>query len=132
LYKLTASGACNVLIDGTLTGTDLEISLSGSSDFKGAVKMVNLKLSASGSSDMVISGTATNLKINVNGSSDFKGFELITDYCDVSASGASDVSITVNYELKVSASGASDVYYKGAAVIREISASGSSDIKKRD
>jgi hypothetical protein len=129
---LGASGACNILTDGAFSGTDLEVSLSGSSDFKGTVKMTNLKLSASGSSDIVISGTATNLKINVNGSSDLKGFEMVADYCDVSASGASDVSITVNKELKVSASGASDVYYKGTGVIKEISASGSSDIKKRD
>jgi Putative auto-transporter adhesin, head GIN domain len=132
LYKLGASGACNIKTDGTFSGTDMEISLSGSSDFKGAVKVTNLKLSASGSSDIVIAGSTVNMNVDVSGSSDMKGFEMSADYCDVSASGASDVSVTVNKELKVRASGASDVFYKGAGVIKEISASGSSDIKKRD
>jgi len=131
LYKIGASGACNVKIDGSINGTDLEISLSGSSDFKGSVSVNNLKLVASGSSDIVISGKTTNLRVDVSGSSDLKGFDLSADYCDVSASGASDVNITVNKELKVSASGASDVYYKGNGVIKEISSSGASDVKKR-
>jgi hypothetical protein len=67
----------------------------------------------------------------LSGSSDLKAFDLSADYCDISASGASDVNITVNKELKVSASGASDVYYKGNGVIKEISSSGASDVKKR-
>ncbi|HSC55164.1 MAG TPA: head GIN domain-containing protein [Phnomibacter sp.] len=132
LYRMAASGACNIKTEGEFKGQAMEISLSGSSDFKGAVQVTSLKLSASGSSDIVISGTAVNLKVDVNGSSDLKGFELVTDYGDISASGASDVSITVNKELKVKASGASDVFYKGSGVIKEISASGSSDIKKRE
>ena len=132
LYKLTASGACNIKTDGTLNGSDLEVLLSGSSDFQGSVSVTNLKLGASGSSDIVIAGKTTNLRVDLSGSSDMKGFDLSADYCDVSASGASDVNITVNKELKVKASGASDVYYKGAGLIREISTSGASDVKKRN
>ena len=129
--KIGASGACNVRIEGNLRGNDLEVSLSGSSDFKGNVSVTNLKLIASGSSDISISGTTTNLRVDVSGSSDVKAFDLQSDYADVSASGASDINITVNKELKVAASGASDVYYKGTAIIKEISTSGASDIKKR-
>lgn len=129
--KIGASGACNVRIEGNLQGTDLEISLSGSSDFKGNVSVTNLKLIASGSSDMAIGGSAINLRLDVSGSSDVKAIDLQSDYADVSASGASDINITVNKELKVVASGASNVFYKGTAIIKEISTSGASDIKKR-
>ncbi|QGW28441.1 GIN domain-containing protein [Phnomibacter ginsenosidimutans] len=100
------------------------------SDFKGAVKVTNLKLIASGSSDFVISGSATNLRAGLSGASDLKAFELSADYCDVSASGASDIQILVNKELKAAASGASDIFYKGEGVVKSISASGASDIKK--
>ena len=131
LNRIKASGACNVKIEGDYNATDLEIDLSGSSDFKGAVMAQNLKLKGSGSSDFIISGKATNIKIDVSGASDLKGFDLITDICEASASGASDINITVNKELRVKASGASDVSYKGDCVVKESSASGASDVRKK-
>lgn len=131
LNRIEASGACDVKVEGIFKAADLEITLSGSSDFKGQVTVQNLKLSGSGSSDFIIDGTTNNLRIDLSGASDVKGFDLITDYCDASASGASDISITVNRELKVKASGASDVSYKGNATVKEISASGASDVKKK-
>lgn len=131
LVKISASGACNVKTDGTFSSESLEIVLSGSSDFKGSVQVTNLKLIASGSSDVVIAGKATNLRADMSGASDLKGFELSADYCDVTASGASDIQILVNKELKATASGASDIYYKGEGIVKSISTSGASDIKKR-
>lgn len=131
LNRISASGACNVRIEGELKANDLEVSISGASDFQGKVNASNLKLEAKGSSDFNIAGSAVNLRINVSGSSDMRAFDLAADYCDVEASGASDVNITANKELRVRASGSSDVYYKGEAVIKEISSSGASDIKKR-
>jgi hypothetical protein len=132
LEKIRASGACDVFIEGELTSTDLELELSGSSDFRGKVVANNLRLLASGSSDFYLQGRATNLKTTLSGSSDIKAFELDTDYADIVSSGASDVSITAQKEIKVKASGSSDVNYKGKAVIREINASGSSEVRKRD
>jgi len=132
LNKIRASGACDVYIEGELKAEDLELEISGSSDFRGKLRVNNLRLTASGSSDYYLDGVATNAKINVSGSSDVKAFELETDFCDVNASGASDVSITAQKELKVKASGSSDVNYKGNATIREISTNGSSDVKKRN
>ncbi len=131
LNKIHASGACNVKVEGEFNATDLEISMSGASDFKGRVTAQNLKLIGSGSSDFIIGGKATNLRVEVSGASDLKGFDLESDYCDAEASGASDINITVNKELKVKASGASDVSYKGSGAIKEVSTSGASDVKKK-
>jgi Putative auto-transporter adhesin, head GIN domain len=69
--------------------------------------------------------------VEASGASDFKGYDLAIDNCKVSASGASDINITVNKELNVSASGASDVFYKGTCVIKEMRSSGASSIGKR-
>ena len=128
---IKASGACNVMVDGQLKSNDLEISMGGSSDFRGSVEVQNLKILCSGSSDVRIAGSAVNLKATVSGSSDIKGFDLAVDYCDLEASGASDIQITANKELKVKASGASDVHYRGAATVREISASGAAGVKRK-
>jgi hypothetical protein len=50
--------------------------------------------------------------------------------CNVKASGASDIKITVNKELSAQASGASDVRYKGERIIRDLKTSRSSSVSK--
>jgi hypothetical protein len=132
LNKLNASGASDVFVNGVLRANDLAIDISGASDFKGEVKVQNLRLNGSGSSDFTISGKAVNLKIELSGASDVKGFDLSADYCDVQGSGASDVRITVNKEIKADLSGACDVAYRGDAAVREVKSSGSSSVKKQN
>lgn len=131
INRLVASGASDVYVDGSLKGTDLSIELSGASDFKGAINTQNLRLEASGSSDFTISGTATNAKISVSGSSDIKGFDLVTENCNIRASGSSDVNITVSKQLKAEASGSSDINYKGDPTVKDVKSSGSSDVSKK-
>jgi hypothetical protein len=132
IIKMEASGACNIKLEGRYAGNTLEISLSGSTDFKGEVAVSNLRLSASGSSDFNVTGKAENLRVDLSGSSDLKGFGLTADFADLRASGASDISIMVSKEMKVMASGSSDVTYMGNPIVREFSATGASDIKKRN
>lgn len=132
LNKLSASGSSDILVNEQLQSTDLVISLSGASDFKGKVAVQNLRLSASGSSDFIISGKTTNLQIDLSGSSDVKGFELTADNCDIEGSGASDVRITVNKAIKARLSGACDVAYRGDAAVQEVRASGASSVKKAE
>lgn len=129
LDRLNASGGSDVYTDGSIKTTKLDIGLSGGSDFKGAVDIADLKVVASGGSDVKISGASGNLTIHASGGSDFKGYDLVTDNCELKASGGSDVYITVNKTLKAEASGGSDVYYKGNGTLTE-SKSGGSDIKK--
>ena len=106
--------------------------LSGASSLKGEVKFTDLVIGQSGASDSKITGSVTNLDIDVSGASDFKGFDLITENCKAEASGASDIRITVNKDLRVNASGASDVEYKGSAMISDFKTSGASSLKKRN
>lgn len=130
LDQLAAGGGSDILVQGTLKTASLSLNISGGSDFKGDVQASDMKIDASGGSDVVISGKVTRLVADASGGSDFKGYELVTDNCELNCSGGSDVYITVNNELKAEASGGSDIYYKGNAVIREIKSSGSSSIKK--
>ena len=128
---IAASGACDVMVNGELKSDELSIRLSGASDFKGAVRAKNLKVDLSGASDIVLKGSTDNLSIAASGASHFKGFELSTDNCRVDASGATDISITVNKVLNAEASGATNIDYKGAGMVGELKTSGASNIRKR-
>lgn len=131
LEKLNASGACDVVVSGSITVPVLDMQLAGACDFKGMVKVNSLKLDLRGASDVKISGTANTVNIESAGASDVKGYELVTEICNVKASGASDINITVNKELNANASGASDIYYKGSALIKEQHSSGASSILRK-
>lgn len=131
IEKLTVSGACDVFLTGILKADDLTIKLSGATDLKGKINAKNLSVDISGASDMYITGgTVTKLSIEANGASNFKGFDLVTDYCNAKVSGASDIRITVNKELSAHASGASNVQYKGEGLIRDIRTSGASSVTR--
>jgi Putative auto-transporter adhesin, head GIN domain len=131
LNKLTASGACDVYVKGVIKTNDLSLNLSGSSDFKGNIAVENLVINQNGSSDAKIGGTAVNVSIELSGASDVNAYDLIAENCKVRASGASDVSITVNKELTANASGASDINYKGNPSVKDIVRSGASSINRR-
>ena len=107
------------------------MNLSGASDLKGKLDVKKLDVDISGASDLSVSGTVSKLNIEASGASDFKGYDLVTETCNVTASGASSIQITVNKELSAQASGASDVRYKGDGVIREIKSSGASSVSKK-
>ena len=129
LDVLEASGGSDVIVDGTIKTTKLNMGISGGSDFKGKVESDDLKINASGGSDVDISGKAARLTIDASGGSDFSGYDFAADICNVEASGGSDVHVTVNKELSANASGGSDVYYKGSGLIRDLKTGGGS-IKK--
>ncbi len=131
LDRLMATGASDVVVDGTLKANNLTISMGGASDFKGTIEANSLDVTLSGASDAVVLGKVSSLKVDANGASDFKGYDLQADNCSVEASGASDIKVTVNKELNARASGASGVHYKGEGVIRDLKTSGASNVSRR-
>jgi hypothetical protein len=131
LDLLDVSGACDVKVDGLLKGSTLSVKLSGASSLKGEMNFSKMKVEQSGASESNVSGRVNELVISSSGASDFKGFDLASDYCVAEASGASDIKVTVNKDLKVEATGASDVDYRGSATISSFRSSGASSVRKR-
>ncbi len=129
--KLDVSGACDVFFEEGLSAEELVVNLSGASNMKGKIDAKKLNVDISGASDATISGNAADLKVEASGASDFKGFEMVTNYCDARATGASSVAITVNKELSAHASGASSVRFKGEGLIRDIKTSGASNVSRK-
>ena len=128
---LRASGGSDVYVQGVLQSPDLRVELSGGSDLSGQLQAADFKINLDGGSDAKISGKSGSITVSASGGSDFKGYDFVTDNCNVDASGGSDIYITANKELTARASGGSDVYYKGSAVIKSTDASGGSDVKKK-
>lgn len=131
LRQLSASGGCDVFTEGVIKTDLLKLSLSGGCDFQGQLDVGKLDVHQSGGTDIKVSGRAGDVSIRASGGSDFIGDNFVADVCTISASGASDVTITATKRLSASASGASDVRYKGDPELQAISASGGSSVKKR-
>lgn len=131
LASLDASGGSDVAVDGSIRSNELRLDLSGGSDFKGKVEVENLKVNQSGGSDINITGRATTLSVDASGGSDFNGYDLVTEICDLEASGGSDIEVTANKELSAQASGASDIHYRGKPNVKKAKASGASEVKSR-
>ena len=103
-----------------------------SSVFKGIVNTTNLDVDLSGASDVFISGIASKVNVKCTGASDVHGYGLVTDFCTINASGASDITITVNKELNAKASGASNIFYKGNGELKQNESGHSSSIEKKN
>lgn len=152
INALSASGASNVHIVGTIESPKMRIKMSGASDLKNANFNVgtllmelsgashfkantnsnNVTIDCSGASSTEINGTADDLAVECSGASNARLNNLRTKGAVVSASGASDVSVNASQLLKLSASGASSIHYSGDAKISETHSSGASNIKRRN
>jgi hypothetical protein len=131
ISELQASGGSDIYVEGSLQSPTLSLHISGGSDFHGQIDAGTFTAKQTGGSDVKISGKAGSITVDASGGSDFIGYDLVSDNCDIEASGGSDVYITVNKEMNVRASGGSDVSYKGTGVIKNYSASGSSDVHRK-
>ncbi len=129
LNLLGGSGGSDIDVDGTIKSAKLKLDISGGSDFEGSVDVGSLDVDQSGGSDVKISGKVSNLVISASGGSDFNGYGLVAENANIDASGGSDVTITVNKEIKADASGGSDIHFKGNASLPTTKSNGST-IKK--
>ena len=132
ISRLQVGGACDVYVQGKIKLDNLKIDASGASDIKeGAWEIGKLSVDMSGASDVKMSGTVGKISVEASGASDFSGYNLVADYGDFKASGASDIQITVVKEFSAEASGSSDIRYKGSGMIKDVKTSGSSSISRR-
>ncbi len=129
---IDASGASEIFTAGKITVPSLFLKLSGASVFNGELEVNKLTLDLSGASDAKISGNTFVLNIESSGASDVRGYDLTSEICTANASGASDINITVNKELKARATGASDISFKGNAVIKDQQVTGASNISRNN
>lgn len=95
------------------------------------VKVESIKLEASGASKITINGEADDLKIDSSGASGIEAEGLTTANAEVTASGASNSTVSASKNLIADASGASSIYYTGDPKNVEPKTSGASSIKQK-
>ena len=131
LDMIHASAGSDIRVEGVIKGNSLTMKISSGSDFKGTVDVNRLDVDQSSGSDIEISGKANTVSIEASSGSDFNGYALITDVCTARCNSGSDVTITVNKELKARASSGSDINYKGSATLVDVSKSSGGSVSRR-
>lgn len=131
ILELESSGACDVTINDLKTDM-FKVSLSGACDLIGSFECNVLDLEASGSSDSKLRGKVKNCNIELSGACDIKALDLEVDSLKIEGSGSSNVEITVQSSLDVELSGASELRYKGEPKYIKTDMSGVSNLTKID
>lgn len=127
--EIDISGAVKVIGENKMNFRNLDFDASGASEVKLELDVAEIRMDLSGASDIKLIGKGEKFKIDCSGSSDVNAPKFEVDYCNIEASGASEVVIFVNKELVVEASGASEVKYKGNPII-DVDVSGASEINR--
>jgi hypothetical protein len=132
LDQLHASGGSDIYIQNEIKTGDLTVRLSGGGSLKGKLNANHLVISQSGGSNVDLSGNVQNLEVDASGGANLHGYDLVTDYTRIHASGGCSSQLTVYKELYVVASGGCDIYYKGSASVKEIKTSGGGSVTHKD
>ena len=120
----------NTVVIRIATPTLTEVELSGAAEAKiEDLHAESLTLSLHGASEMRASGNVGKLEVSAHGASEVDLEELLASDANVTATGASDIDISVQNTLRVRASGASDIVYRGDPKILQQSTSGASDLR---
>ncbi len=131
ILELESSGACDVTINDLKTDM-FKLSLSGACDLIGSFECNVLDFESSGSSDSKLRGKVKNCNIELSGACDIKALDLEVDSLKIEGSGSSNVEITVQNSLDVELSGASELRYKGEPKYIKTDMSGVSNLTKID
>ncbi|HTI07925.1 MAG TPA: head GIN domain-containing protein [Puia sp.] len=131
LDGLHASSGAQVVVDGTLKTTTLNMDLSSGSIFTGKVEAEDLRVDEGSGARSTISGKASHLKAGASSGSSLNGFDLQADECDVRVSSGGRVDISVQKTMSASAHSGGHVNYQGTGVISEVHTSSGGSISRR-
>jgi hypothetical protein len=113
---LALSGSGNIVADGTLNTTDLDLAISGSGNIKlGELTASNLEAAISGSGDMVLAGPspASTMEISISGSGGVNAESLEVKSMEVAISGSGSCVVKVTGSLEASIAGSGNVTCTG-------------------
>lgn len=113
LKEITATGASKVSLPDTLTEDLLDISVTGASSVKGAIKTGTVQVSATGASVVDLSGSTNLAQSTISGASTFKSYDLMAEATRVVTSGASNAKVYASKKINADATGSSSIKFKG-------------------
>ena len=131
IIDFKASGDSNITLENELISPNINIEVTGDSNFAGAITTSNLKILARGDSKVDVYGNADDLNAILQGDSKLDDYDLLVKDLKIKLSGDSTAHLSVSESIDVDASGDSYLYYKGeATIIFERLTGGSRIIKK--
>ncbi len=129
IERIEGSSGSDIVSDGPITASALQIRMSSGSDLKIEVDAKELICELSSGSDAVLRGRVGNLIIEASSGSDVKARDLEAVNGRLRVSGGSDAWVQVTGELEMEASGASDITFTGNPRVLSQKSSGASDIR---
>jgi hypothetical protein len=130
LDQLSATTGAEVQVEGTLKSASVKMNVNTGATVKGVVNIDDLDVDQNTGSEVTLTGDAGKLNVDGDTGSMFKGIDLKTNNCSVTASTGAGVYITVQKELNVKANTGGFVKYKGDAGIREIKTNTGGSVSK--
>ena len=130
IKSISCSCAANIIAKSPIVSGKLELNISGAARMKLNIKAIEINGELSGASDLELEGAAGYFDLGTSGASNCKGYGFTVAKADISASGASEIKLTVDKELKASASGGSRIKYKGTPKVIKENESGNSEISR--
>ena len=131
LNKIDASSGSDVRGETVMKAESLRIESSSGADVKLEVEAQNISCSSSSGADILIKGKAEDFRGNASSGADIKADGLTVKTCNVSASSAGDIRITVTDRIDADASSGGDVVYYGKPDIEHVHESSGGDVSRR-
>ncbi|MGI4751232.1 MAG: head GIN domain-containing protein [Janthinobacterium lividum] len=128
LNSISLSGSGDFRIEDQFNAKDLELRISGSGDFNGAINVKTVAVSISGSGDFKLSGKAEESTVGISGSGDFNAENLMTRSTAIRVSGSGNANVYASEKLDATVNGSGDVHYGGHPKSVSKAAHGSGDI----
>jgi len=129
IKRFEASSGSVINVRDSLIIEDLTIVVSSGADVHLAGTMESLDINASSGGSVHVAGLANQLNVNASSASDIFAFNLKTMNCDVIASSAADVRVSIEESARFEASSAADIRYRGDPHILNSSESSMGDIR---
>ncbi len=93
LDVVKCSGSGDMMTEGTLSGNDVYVGISGSGDLNLNLDARNLELKINGSGDLRMSGVRGEMNVSISGSGDVVAEGLQLDLCEIAIRGSGDVKL---------------------------------------
>jgi len=130
LDRVIVSGSADVNIRDVLKNSqNIEMSISGSGNIKGALDAPAVSVDINGSGDVTLKGRTKDFDGNISGSGDINCGALQSENATVKVSGSGNVHVFASVHLKASTFGSGYIYYGGNPQNPEIHTAGSGSVQ---
>ncbi|MDP5169815.1 MAG: DUF2807 domain-containing protein [Bacteroidia bacterium] len=113
LVGFNAQNNAVVRVDSLLEQEKIDIRVSNVAEVHLFCVTKTLKLSARNSGKIFVAGETEDLEANASSSSEISGFDLLSQFAEVSGEGASEVKVRVEQRLISNGNGGSRIWYLG-------------------